>query len=261
MTRPSPHPVDRREFVQSASAFVAGSLLATGFRPERPAERIRAIAFDGFAIFDATTVIPVADAIFPARGREVVAAWRTQLFQYQWLRTLGGRYVDFERTASDALAFVVKSLKLAPKPEERDRLLASQLSLTPWADARDAISELRGAGLRLAFLSNMTEQMLDGGARRAGFRDQFDLVLSTDRVRAAKPDPRAYQMAVDAFHLQKKEIAFVAFAGWDAAGASWFGYPTIWLNRASAPEEHLDAPSASVYTSLADVVAFIKQVK
>jgi len=251
------HPVDRRGFIQSASSLVAATLIP---RVEtRPAERIRAIAFDGFGIFDATTAIAAADAIFPGKGRDVVSAWRTRLFEYQWLRTLGDRYVDFEHTVADSLAFVSKSLKLAPTPDERDRLLAAQLSLTPWADAHQAISALRDAGIRLAFLSNMTEQMLDGGARHAGFRDQFEFVLSTDRVRAAKPDPRAYQLAVDAFRIPKTEIAFVAFAGWDAAGASWFGYPTIWLNRGSAPAEHLDASPAYVYSALADVVALVKQ--
>jgi 2-haloacid dehalogenase len=172
---------------------------------------------------------------------------------------MGGQYVDFEHTAADALDFVIKSLKLSLTSEERDRLLAAHLSLTPWADARQAIRELHDAGMRLAFLSNMTEHMLDEGARRARFREQFDVVLSTDRVRAAKPDPRAYRMAVDAFRLPKEEIAFVAFAGWDAAGARWFGYPTVWLNRTSAPAEQLDARPTLVCSALADVLAFIKQ--
>ena len=253
--------MDRRSFIHSASALAAAGFAQKSLGGMIRPERIRAIAFDGFAIFDATAVIAVADTIVPGRGREVVTAWRSQLFQYQWLRTLGGRYVDFERTAADSLDFVVKPLKLALTPEDRDRLLAAQLSLTPWADAPRAIGELRDAGVRLCFLSNMTEHMLDAGARRGGFREQFEFVLSTDRVRAAKPDPRAYQMAIDSFRLPKSEIAFVAFAGWDAAGASWFGYPTLWLNKSSAPAERLDATPALVSSSLADVVEFVKQSK
>ncbi|GMV93629.1 MAG: hypothetical protein AMXMBFR82_34070 [Candidatus Hydrogenedentota bacterium] len=35
--------------------------------------------------------------------------------------------------------------------------------------------------------------------------------------------------------------AIKAFAGCDAAGASWFGYPTVWVNRLGAPPEALDA--------------------
>jgi 2-haloacid dehalogenase len=32
------------------------------------------------------------------------------------------------------------------------------------------------------------------------------------------PDPRAYQLGVDALRLKREEILFVAFAGWDATG-------------------------------------------
>ena len=32
---------------------------------------------------------------------------------------------------------------------------------------------------------------------------------------------------------------FAAFAGWDAAGAKSFGYPTFWVNRLGLPPEQL----------------------
>lgn len=35
----------------------------------------------------------------------------------------------------------------------------------------------------------------------------FEDHLSTDKVQAYKPDPRAYQMALEAFRLQREEIA------------------------------------------------------
>jgi len=245
--------IDRRSFVAS----VGGALISIPLLGSRRAKTaIRAVAFDGFAIFDATRVAGVAEAIVPGRGRELAAAWRTRLFEYQWLRTLGGRYADFRHTADDALGTSVAALGLQLTADERARLLEAQVSLVPWPDAADAVRALRAAGLRLAFLSNMTEQMLADGARRAGLRDQFELVLSTDRVRAAKPDPRAYGMALDAFGMRREEIAFVAFAPWDAAGATWFGYPTVWMNRASQPAEALDATPALVTHDLAGVVAF-----
>jgi len=61
----------------------------------------------------------------------------------------------------------------------------------------------------------------------SGLDGLFDYVLSTDLVRAYKLDPRAYQMAIDAFQLQRNENAFSAFAGWDAAGAKAFGYSNM----------------------------------
>lgn len=246
--------ISRRGFV----AGVGGALISIPIlQSRRPARRIQAVAFDGFAIFDATSAAGVADTIVPGRGRDLVSAWRTRLFEYQWLRTLGGHYADFGRTAADALAVTVNALGIGMTDGDRARLLDAQLSLVPWPDAADAVRALRAAGLRLAFLSNMTQQMLDDGARRAGLRDQFELVLSTDRVQAAKPDPRAYRMATDAFGLRREEIAFVAFASWDAAGATWFGYPTVWMNRASQPAETLGVTPALVTRDLAGIVDFV----
>ena len=73
--------------------------------------------------------------------------------------------------------------------------------------------------------------MLDAVVKNSGLEGFFEGHLCTDKVGVFKPDPRAYQMGVDAFGLKKEEIAFAAFAGWDAAGAKWFGYPTFWVNR------------------------------
>jgi 2-haloacid dehalogenase len=247
--------IGRRDFVGA----LAGSLVvSSGIVKAAPVKsRIRAVAFDGFAIFDPTPTVRFAEAMYPERGRELVSAWRTRLFEYQWLRTLGGRYADFRRTAADALVAAERSLGLQMTPAEHATLLESQLTLVPWPDAAESVSALRAAGLRLAFLSNMTAQMLEDGAERAGFRPQFERILSTDRVMAAKPDRRAYQMAIDAFRLHRDQIAFVAFAGWDAAGASWFGYPTAWVNRTVASDEVLGATPFVVARELAPVVEVV----
>ena len=64
-------------------------------------------------------------------------------------------------------------------------------------------------------------------------------------------------MALDAFGLRRDQVAFVAFAGWDAAGAAWFGYPTVWTNRLSLPAEELGAAPALIGHNLDDVVRFV----
>jgi 2-haloacid dehalogenase len=247
--------IPRRDFLHSMAGALAASTLPSVLTASTPfAPRIRAVAFDGFAVFDPTPVAKLAESIVPGHGGELMAGWRTRQFEYQWLRTLGGQYADFRRTAEDGLVFSLRSLKMTLTPDDRGKLLDAQLTLQPWPDAVAAIRSLHESGVRLAFLSNMTGEMLTDGARRAGLLDAFEHVLSTDRVRAAKPDPRAYRMAVDAFGLPREEIAFAAFAGWDAAGATWFGYPTVWTNRLGAPSEELGAAPAVVGRDLSDVV-------
>ena len=98
--------------------------------------------------------------------------------------------------------------------------------------------------------------MLDSNlANAAGLN--LDVRLSTDRVRRFKPDPQAYAMGPAALNLSRDEIVYVAFAGWDAAGAVWSGYRTFWLNRLRAVEEHLDTSIAASGTQFDDLVKFL----
>jgi len=207
-------------------------------------------------VIDARPVFARVEEMFPDKGAELSAAWRTRQFEYTWLRTLGGQYADFWHVTEDALVFAAKSIKLELSPERRDRLMQTYLELKAWPDVLPALRQLRDAGLRMAFLSNLTAPMLDAVVRNSGLEGLFEDHLSTDRVQAFKPDSRAYQMGLDAFGLKKEEIVFAAFAGWDAAGAKWFGYPTFWVNRANAGLEELGVAPDGTGTGLNDLVAF-----
>lgn len=77
-------------------------------------------------------------------------------------------------------------------------------------------------------------------------------------MRAFQPDPRAYEMATTSFGLQKEEIVFAAFGGWDAAGAKWFGYPTFWVNRAHIAAEELGAVPDGAGKDLNDLASFVQ---
>jgi 2-haloacid dehalogenase len=234
--------LDRRSFLLLTAAGLAAGRRLTPPTP-RPAasRRPRAVAFDGFAIFDPRPIAALAEALFPGRGRDLVGAWRTRQFEYQWLRALSDRYADFWQVTEESLLFAARSLRIELDVESRTRLMQAHLALEAWPDVPAALQALREAGLRLAILSNMTSKMLTAGIEQAGLSGVFEQVLSTDVIRSYKPAPRAYRLAVDAFHLEPAEILFVAFAGWDAVGARWFGYPTYWANRLDLPAEELGA--------------------
>jgi 2-haloacid dehalogenase len=215
------------------------------------------VAFDGFAIFDPRPAAAVAEQLFPGRGAELSSAWRTRQFEYTWLRTLTGDYADFRRVTEDALVFAAAMLRLPLSGEQRERLMAAFLDFRAWPDAAEALQSLKAAGIRMALLSNFTEAMLDSAVGACGLQGIFEARLSTDRVRAYKPDPRAYRMAQETFHLRREEIAFAAFAGWDAAGAKAFGYPTFWVNRLNFPVEELGAKPDAVGAGLKDLLRFV----
>jgi 2-haloacid dehalogenase len=130
------------------------------------------------------------------------------------------------------------------------------LELKPYPTSVAALKALRDHGLRLAYLSNLTPTLLAGLSRAAGISDLFEHSLSTDRVRAYKPDPRAYQMAEKAFGLWREEILFSAFGGWDAAGARSFGMPTFWVNPTGVPTENLGVVPNATGSALTDLVTY-----
>ena len=109
----------------------------------------------------------------------------------------------------------------------------------------------------MAFLTNFTESMLQTNLKGTNLAGYFEPHLSTDRVSAFKPSRIAYQMGPDAFGLKREEIAFAAFAPWDAVGAKWFGYPTVWVNRANAHLDDLDAQPDVETPDLAGLLSFI----
>ena len=203
----------------------------------------------------------LAEQLFPGRGAELSNAWRTRQFEYQWLRALTGRYADFWQATEDALVFSCEMLKLDLPQNKRERLMDAYLGLKAWPDVMPALESLKSDGIRLAFLSNATSKILNAGIKNSGLDGVFEHVLSTDEIKTYKPDPRAYQMAIDAFNLKREEILFVPFAGWDAAGAKSFGYTTFWVNRLNLPVEKLGVVPDAIGRNLTDLVSFVKATR
>jgi 2-haloacid dehalogenase len=254
--------ITRRGFVRLAAGGVTANLAAR--LPVRLAEaaasssRLKAVAFDAFPVFNPAPVASRAEAVYPGQGALLAEEWRLRQFEYAWLRSLSERYVDFWKVTEDALVFAARKLRLELDAARGDALMGAFLELVPWTDVVPALTSLRKGGLLLGFLSNFTSRMLEANLERAGLRDLFDHVVSTDRARTYKPDPNAYRLGTEAFALRRDEILFAAHAGWDAAGAKAFGYPTFWVNRAGVPPEELGAPPDATGHDLFELVRFVR---
>lgn len=246
----------RRRFLHLLAAGTAARAVAAADAPDVGSE-IRGVAFDAFAILDPRPVAALAVRLFPDRGAELASLWSVRQFEYQWLRALSGRYADFRQTTQDALVYAAHALEVHLSAQARQRLVDVYLELDAWPDVPPALERLKTAGVKVAFLSNATPEILQAGIRNASLGGLFDHVLSTAAARTYKPHPSAYRLAVDAFTLDPRHIAFVAFAGWDAAGAKSFGYATFWVNRLGLPAEELGIAADATGASLEPLPQFV----
>jgi 2-haloacid dehalogenase len=216
-----------------------------------------AVAFDYLVLFDPDSVVSAVDRIAPGRGREFTKLWRTRQFEYSWLRSITDRYVDFSAVTSDALRYTANAMHVELSAAQRNQLLDAYSQLTPWPDTADALRRLRTSDVRVITIANFSPTMLRENADRAGLTPLFDALLSTDVNHTYKPDPRAYQLGVDRLKLDKRDIVFAAFGGWDAAGAKSYGYPTVWVNRLHQPPEELGLHPDRTVTDLSGLLDFV----
>ncbi len=222
--------------------------------------RIQAVVFDAFGtLFDVYSVGLLAEQLYPGKGSQLAELWRAKQIEYSFIRSLSGQYKPFWQITQDGLDYAAARLGLQLDAPRRTQLMNQYACLSPFPESLGALRSLKAAGLPLGILSNGTREMLDVAIKSAGMHGLFEHVLSADTVRNYKTSATAYQMGPDAFGCPAERILFVSSNGWDAAGATWFGYTTFWINRNGLPQENLDvAPDASGYT-MDDVVRFAQK--
>jgi 2-haloacid dehalogenase len=221
------------------------------------APRYKAVAFDYFVIFNPNSVIPVVEEEYPGKGTAFTTAWRAKQFDYGFLRSITGHQQDFFKVTEDALVYTAEAMHLPLPPDKRARLLNAYLTLMPWSDTIASLKRLKGAGVRIITIANFSHRMLLENAEHAGIFDLFDELLSTEVNHSYKPEPRAYALGMEHLGLNKDEIVFAAFGGWDAYGAKSFGYPTYWVNRFNLPMETLGIEPDATSNDMAGLVRFV----
>jgi 2-haloacid dehalogenase len=245
----------RRDFIKMSAIGLAAIQTQNTSLFNTP--KIKAIMFDAFVIFNPKPISLLAEKLFPNKGNDLIALWRSKQFEYCWIRTAGTHYKNFWTVTQDALKYSAKKNGIELNVTDTSQLMDAYLKMELWPDVADGLKKLKRQGIRLFFLSNLTAEMLNANIKHNHLEGYFDNVLSTDPVSLFKPSPTAYDMGIKASHFNKDEILFAAFAAWDVVGAKWFGYPTYWVNRGNTLPEELDVKPDATGNNLADVLGFI----
>lgn len=219
----------------------------------------RAVLFDAYGtLFDVYSVGQLAEELFPGHGQALSMLWRDKQIEYTRLVSTcnhGAHYQPFSALTRAALVYAIKKIVTSPYStratdqfdinfEEKhglsiQRLLDQYQQLNAFPENLAVLQELKARGIPTGILSNGDKVMLDAAVQSAGFTDLLDHIISVDPIRKFKTHPEAYALGEQATGLAACDIVFVSSNAWDALGATWYGYQTLWVNRYHFPFEEL----------------------
>ena len=145
--------------------------------------------------------------------------WFLQLLQSALVATVTGAYSDFGQVGEAALEMVAECQGVQLTDEDRELILGGMRELPPHPEVAESLERLRDAGLRLATLTNSTQQVAEVQMDSSGLRGYFEQILSADMVRRLKPAPEPYRMAAESLEVEVQSVRLIAAHAWDVAGA------------------------------------------
>jgi len=219
----------------------------------------RAVLFDAYGtLFDVYSVALLAEQLFPGFGERLSVLWRDKQIEYTRLTSMSGQYKPFWELTRAGLRYAALRLGLVLDTTAEDRLMNQYRHLSSFPENREVLAELKERGISAGILSNGDPDMLGVAVKSAGFSGLLAHVISVHPLRKFKTDPATYALGTNALDLPARDILFVSSNCWDAIGATWFGYTTLWVNRSGLPIEQLDTSPTRIGTSLRDVLSFFE---
>lgn len=187
---------------------------------------------------------------WPVSGTELYDRWDAR---FKAAQRDCRQWVPFAELARAALAAAYAELGLeqdADPDADADELLGSVGEWPLWPDVTEGLAALRGS-YRLGLLSNVDDDVFARTAVAPLVDD--DLVLTSQRLQAYKPDPRIYLRA----QQRVPGMVHVATSARDVRGATEAGIPFVRLRRPGHTLGHEVPPprhEAGDMTELAEVL-------
>jgi 2-haloacid dehalogenase len=228
----------------------------------------RAVLFDAYGtLFDVYSVALLAEQLFTGQGQALSVLWRDKQIEYTRLVTTcnhGAHYQPFWELTRAALVFAIKKLAAHADSTGAEAEFESQIgqlmnqyrSLSAFPEGRSVLQTLKERGIPTGILSNGDASMLQLAAKSSGLSTLLDHIISVDPVRKYKTAPEAYALGETTLDLPAARVLFVSSNAWDALGATWHGYQTLWVNRYQLPFEELGTQPTRTGISLRNVFDF-----
>lgn len=184
---------------------------------------------------------------------EVRREWFQQFIRSMLVSTTAGPYIEFPRLARTALELMARRHSRQLDEGQLKAILGGVRRLPAYPEVRPALERLRGAGFRMATLTNSTPDLVNAQLEHAGLKDLFEQALSADAVKRLKPAPEPYLMAAERMDVPIEQTRLVAAHDWDIAGALLAGGAAAFVARGGiVPDPNFPAPDV-VGADLAEV--------
>jgi len=163
---------------------------------------------------------------------ELTATWFARLLHTSTVCALTGVLTTFAELAGHALDALAARQALALTDEQRSGILGAFAKLPPHPDVPPALGRLRAAG----------------------YRTEFDRVVSVEETGSFKPHAKVYHFVADRLDRAPGELRLVATHDWDTHGALTAGLLAAYVDRSGAPYHPLFRRPDVLSNDLVDLV-------
>ncbi|MDA0183356.1 HAD family phosphatase [Solirubrobacter phytolaccae] len=169
-------------------------------------------------------------------------SWRRTLAPYGYTVTDADLEACLGTTYKRTHAFMAERVAI-PAAETLQRELHATLfglyatHLKPFADALEAVAELRAAGVPMAVASSSVRERLDHTLASVGL--EFGITIAGDEVSRGKPAPDMFLLAAERLGIEPKRCVVVEDSGPGVRAGRSAGMPTLGVCRVPGTEASL----------------------
>lgn len=186
----------------------------------------------------------------PGHPDEEFARWNA-LEEVHYHRYLTGELDFFEQRRARARGFVEPHGQVLADPDAdawfEAYLRHYEANWQLHGDAAACLDRMDARGIRLGIITNGDISFQGAKLAGLGITDRFEHVIASGSVGVAKPDPRIFELACEAFGVAPERAIYVGDRlHTDAIGAAAAGLRGVWLERSgAAPATQLAEASAA----------------
>ncbi|GLR17932.1 haloacid dehalogenase type II [Portibacter lacus] len=186
------------------------------------------IVFDAYGtLFKIDTESEKLNAVLGSVKGAFLDLWRQKILEYSWLTALAEQWEGFNNIVNKAIHFCCDTFDI-----ELDEVLPILMDIYEhprlFEDAKLMFSSLKGT---CSIMSNGELETLRNAVSENEIGKYIDQIFYAAKAQKFKVSPKVYRMATVHYNTGPGKMFFVSSNAWDIAGANFFGYTTVWVNR------------------------------